>query len=138
MSFDLAIWANDAVQSKADAAELYASLCDDPSAVYDALPASTGIESFYKELTALHPEIDDVPVEEIDNTALCPWSVAFDRSERHLLVCAVWSKAEYVETLVLALARKHGLAVFDPQDGSIHLAGEPDTGTKARPWWKFW
>ena len=138
MSFDLAIWANDATRSAAEAAELYASLCDDLPSVYDSLPESAGIESFYEELTSLHPEIDDVPVEEIENTDLCPWSVAFDRSDKHILICAVWSKADYVGNLVLTLAQKHGLAVFDPQDGSIHLSGDSDTRRTTRPWWKFW
>ncbi|MBP7867807.1 MAG: hypothetical protein KA419_17895 [Acidobacteria bacterium] len=125
MSFDLAVWSKNAVASPAEAGELYARLCDDPSGVYDDLPASRGIETFYRELTAQHPEIDDVPEEEIDNTDLCPWSIAFDRSDKHILLCAVWSKADYVENLVRTLAEKHDLALFNPQTGTLHLLRHP-------------
>jgi len=137
MSFDLAVWAQEAVASRDDAETLYLQLCNDPPLAYDRLPSSAGIEAFYQELTSMHPQIDDIPEEEIDNSDLCPWSIAFDRSDKHILMCSVWSKADYVESLVRSLAFKHGLAMFNPQIGALHLATQP-SAAPTRSWWKFW
>lgn len=57
----------------------------------------------------------------IDNHDLCRWSCAFDRSPSHLIMCCIWSKSEYVASLVIELAAKHELAVFDPQSETINF-----------------
>jgi len=132
MSFDLGVWPESAAKSDKEAAELYQILCEDLPSVYDKLPNCHAINSFYRELTELHPEIDDIPEKEIDNTELCPWSVAFDRSDKHIHMCAVWSRAKYVEEIVLSLGKKHGLSVFNPQTGKLHLPNSD------KAWWKFW
>ncbi len=137
MSFDLAVWPIAAVSNDNDAVALYRTLCDSPEEAYEGLPESTGINAFYTELTARHPELDDVPDDRVDDMDFCPWSIAFDRSDRHLLMCAVWSKATYVEEIVRTLAVKHGLAVFDPQSEKLYLPGKQSTGVD-RPWWRFW
>ncbi|MDD4888759.1 MAG: hypothetical protein PHU85_02420 [Phycisphaerae bacterium] len=138
MSFDLAVWHPSRRMTNREALEVYKRLCaGDRSGVED----SPAVDSFYKELVAIHPEIDDVPDDKIDDSDYCPWSVAHDRSPGHVVMCCVWSKAEYCAALIERLARKHGLAMFDPQ-GSIIVY--PDAGanghqTKPRkPWWKFW
>src|SRR5215475_7809838 len=116
MSCDYAVWHTQSRLTNAEAARLYHALCNgDTSGV---LPSSA-IAAFYSEITSLHPEIDDVPEDRIDDQNYSPWSAAFDRSAGHLIVCCVWPKAEYVAGLVRALARKHGLACFDPQSGTI-------------------
>ena len=35
----------------------------------------------------------------------------------------MWSKAEYVDKMRRTLARKHGLAIYDPQSGHGQLSG---------------
>lgn len=131
MSCDFAVWHTEARLSNAEAIRVYHALCNGDTS---AVSSSASIDAFYSEITALHPEIDDIPEEAIDDHDLCPWSVAFDRSQGHLIMCCVWSKAEYVGELVLQLATKHGLAMFDPQS---ELIVYPDTSEK-RPWWHFW
>ena len=116
MSYDMAVWNTSRRLTDAEAGTLYGQLCD---SVVDGVTPHPAIEAFYSELTAKHPEIDDIPEERIDDTDYCPWSIAFDRSPGHLIMCCVWSKAEYVDGFVRQLARKHGLAVFDPQSGKI-------------------
>ena len=69
------------------------------------------------------------------DTNLCPWSVAFDRSDGHIIMCCVWSKADYVGELVKDMAAKHGLAFYDPQSDRLMYAGENAT---PKPWWKLW
>jgi hypothetical protein len=122
MSYDLAVWNTSHRLTNAEAGVMYGQLCD---SVTDGVSPHPAIEGFYTELTAQHPEIDTVPDERIDDTDYCPWSIAFDRSPGHLIINCVWSKAEYVDRLIRQLARKHGLAVYDPQSGKIRY---PDSG----------
>jgi hypothetical protein len=53
-------------------------------------------------------------------------------------MCCVWSKASYVHELVQVLARKHGLALYDPQseratypDGSTGGSAKTDMSRSA-------
>lgn len=132
MSCDYCVWYTTARLSVAEAGKLHARLCEGDAAGVEAHP---GIDAFYKELTAQHPDIDDIPPDQVDNTDLCPWSVAFDRSDGHIIMCCVWPKADYVGELVSRLASKHELVFYDPQSGRVIYPGEVQA---AKPWWKFW
>jgi hypothetical protein len=121
MSCDYAVWHTQERLSSTEALGLYHALCDGHTS--GVLP-DAAIDAFYAELTSLHPELNDVPEERIDDHDLCPWSNQIDRSPGHLILCCVWPKAEYVQGLVLSLARKHKLAIFDPQTAEIYY---PDT-----------
>ena len=112
MSCDFAVWYPDRHLTDEQAGVVYHLLCEGES---DGVAPHPAIDAFDQEITARHPEIDDVPEEQLDNTELCPWSIAFDRAPGHLMMCCVWSKADYVERLVKELACKHGLAVFGPR-----------------------
>ena len=132
MSCDYSVWHTTSRLSSAEAGQLHVRLCEGDASGVAPHPA---IDAFYKELTAQHPEIDDVPEDQADNTDLCPWSVAFDRSEGHITMCCAWSKADYVRDLVSRLAAKHGLAFYDPQSERVVYPGDPEP---RKPWWKFW
>ena len=95
---------------------MYARLCDGDTSGVVAHP---GVEAFYKELTARHPEIDTIPEERIDDHDYCPWSCKLDYSPGHVIMPCVWPKATYVGQLVEELARKHCLAVYDPQSDRV-------------------
>jgi hypothetical protein len=117
MSYDLAVWYPDRLLSAEQALTQYDELCDEN---ISGLKLHPSIDAFYKELSNIHPEIDDVPEDKLDDVIFSPWSVAHDRSDRHIIMCCVWSRADYVHEFVLNLANKHGLAVFDPQLTKIH------------------
>jgi hypothetical protein len=90
-------------------------------------------------LTEKHPEIDTVPEDRLDDHEYCPWSAALDRSPGHVIMPCVWSKADYVTGLVHELARKHGLAVYDPQSDRVTYPDEATSpGDGKRRWWKVW
>jgi hypothetical protein len=136
MSCDFAVWFPSKRLTHAQAGALYSQLCEGNTAGVKTAPA---VDAFYEEITAKHPELDDVPDDRIDDKDLCPWSVPFDRSPGHLIMSCVWSKASYVEDLVRELARKHGLAVFDPQSGTVIYpespkAPSPPSGSPMRFW----
>jgi hypothetical protein len=116
MSCDLGVWYPQKRIGNKEAGELYARLCDGDSSGVVRHPA---IDAFYAELTARHPEIDAIPKERIDDHDYCPWSCKIDHSPGHVIMSCVWSKATYVGQLVRDLARKHGLAVYDPQSDVV-------------------
>lgn len=133
MSCDLGILSLERRLTNEEASGLYGLLCDGETS---GVKPSDAIDEFYKELTEKHPEIDDIPEEEIDNTDLCPWSIAFDRSPGHLIISCVWPKSDYVYELVAELARKHGLAIYSPQAEIIVYPDGSEGNPK--PWWRFW
>ena len=136
MSCDHGVWFPHKRVSDQEAGLLYAQLCEGD--LTGVLP-NPAVDSFYEELTARHPEIDTIPDDRIDDHDYCPWSCALDRSEGHVIMPCVWSKADYVSQLVHELGKKHGLAVYDPQSGKISYPdnGQNQTNT-GKPWWQFW
>ena len=131
MSCDYGVWSSEPRLSNKEAGELYIRLCEGQPT---SLPASPAIAAFYVELTAKHPEIDDVSEDQLEDKDLCPWSCAFDRSDGHVIMCCIWPKAEYVGQLVEGLAAKHGLAFYDPQSERVRYPGQAES----KPWWKLW
>ena len=115
MSFDLGVWFSSRPMNNEEAAARYVALCDGNT---DDIEANPAVAAFVTELTGLHPQIDDVPDEDVDD---CPWNCAFDVSEGHVIMPMSWSRCEEVALLVLQLAQKHGLICFDPQSGEVHL-----------------
>jgi len=139
MSWDIAVWHTETELTDEEAASLYEALCNKDTS---GVTASPGIDAFYAELTALHPEPDNIAEEKIDDHDLCPWSYGFDRSPAHLLMTCMTSKAEDVLDLVLKLAKKHDVAVYDPQskivinpDDNIGLPKERETVPGGEGFW---
>jgi len=122
MSYDLAIWFPNQILSDEQAYQQYRKLCDED---ISGLTSHPSIGRFYLELYKIHPEVDDVPDDKIGDFDFCPWSVEHDLSDRHLMLSCVWSHANHVHDLILGLARKYGLAVFDPQLLNIHYPTDP-------------
>ncbi|KQV94567.1 hypothetical protein [Rhizobacter sp. Root1221] len=133
MSCDYSVWHTNTPLTSVEAGRLHARLCEGDTSGVAAHP---GIAAFYAELTAKHPEIDDLPEDQVDDAELCPWSIAFDQSDGHIIMCCVWSKADYVGSLVSSLATKHGLAFYDPQSERVVYPGIAQEAP--RPWWKVW
>lgn len=126
MSFDLGVRYPQQRIGNKEAGELYVRLCaGDTSGVLPHL----AIDAFYTDLTGKHPEIDTIPEGKIGDYDYCPWSCKLDRSPGHVIMSCVWSKATYVDRLVQDLARKHGLAVYDPQDDEV-IYPDGSTGSK--------
>ena len=132
MSCDHAVWFPTTKISNAEAGKLYIALCEGDTS---GVSPHSAIDLFYDELVAKHPEIDEISDEQIDDHDLCPWSIAFDRSPGHIIMCCVWSKADYVSELLRSLANKHGLALYDPQSECVYHPGDDNA---KKPWWKIW
>jgi len=127
MSFDLGVWYPQKRIPNSEAMKLYVRLCDGDTSGVVPHPA---IHAFYAELTTKHPEIDTIPEERVDDHDYCPWSSRLDYSPSHVIMSCVWSKATYVHQLVRELARKHRLALYDPQSEEV-IYPDGSTGAKA-------
>lgn len=135
MSYDLGVWYPHERLSDGEAGRLYVGLCEGKVQNPKPHPA---VDASYQELTAKHPEMDTVPDDKVDDVDYCPWSSALDRSPGHVIMGCVWARAEYVDRFVRELARKHGLAVFDPQQGTISYPRASGGASAKKHWWKFW
>ena len=138
MSYDLAVWYPTTRMSNQEATQVYINLCENDTSGVAPNPA---VDAFYQELVGIHPEIDDVPDDKLDDTDYCPWSIAHDRSPGHVIMCCAWSKSEYCLDLIWGIAQKHGLALFDPQSETIVYpdgSSGDEALAKKKPWWRFW
>jgi hypothetical protein len=133
MSFDLGVWYRQNRLANKEAGELYVRLCDGNTSGVVPHPS---VDALYAELIAGHPEIDTIPKEKIGDYDSCPWNCKLDHSRAHVIMCCVWSKATDVGRLVQNLARKHGLAIYDPQSDVVAYP-DGSAGTKANggPLW---
>jgi hypothetical protein len=134
MSFDLSVWYSSQPVGPEEGGPFHVALCEGH---HDGLESSPRVRRFVDELIARYPQIDDVPEDKVDE---CPWTIAFDQSEGHVIMCIAWSRAEEMKSIVHGLADKHGLVCYDPQADEVHNppGREPSPQKKSRPWWKFW
>jgi hypothetical protein len=118
MSWNCAVWHSNYVKNKEEAENLYLKLCEGDTSL---IGPTQRIQEFYEELTEKHPEIDDIDDHEAGDLELCPWSVAFDKSEGHIIMSCKLSKAEYVNALVQEYAKKYELSFYEPQNKTFIL-----------------
>lgn len=115
MSHDVCVWYPHRKLTKDEAAALFLQLIEGDTS---GVQSHASLDAFYKELTSLHPEIDDDPSEE------CPWAMEFERSPGHILMSVSWSRAEEMFEVICELATKHGLAVIETeQENPIYPDG---------------
>lgn len=113
MGWNCAVWHSNSIKNKEDAEKLYNKLCKGDTSL---IGPTQRIQDFYEELTERHPEVDDVSDEEISDLDLCPWSTAFDKSEGHIIMSCLYSKADYINDYVQELAKKYELSFYEPQN----------------------
>ncbi|MCA9193049.1 MAG: hypothetical protein KDB03_14845 [Planctomycetales bacterium] len=109
MSYDIGVWHASRPITTQEAVDIFSRLGE--ANLRDAEP-HPGVEAFLKELTLRYPQIDDWAEKDID---ACPWSVAFDYSDCHVLMCLSYSRVNEVVPFVKELAAKHDLVCFNPQ-----------------------
>ena len=115
MSFDLAVWLESTTAEEAP--RKYAELIALESSVLQRHPRAV---AFHRELTARYPELADVPAAELDS---CPWSTTLTVADDGVVMSMSWSCSDAVVEYVQALTRRHGLVLYDPQDGTAYPPG---------------
>jgi hypothetical protein len=116
VSYDLAVWHEPAGIAADQATHKYAQLINEESGA-ETDPMHPQVAAFYRRLTARYPELDRLPIDEVDRS---PWSTRLAVTSTAVVMSMVWSCADEVGPHVRSLADQHGLVVFDPQNESVH------------------
>ncbi|MDX3195886.1 hypothetical protein PV458_46440 [Streptomyces sp. MN03-5084-2B] len=115
MSFTLAVWRETAAVTAAEATRKYLELTAlEPGALPDGLRAV----AFRRELTARYPVPSGAPGDELPDS---PWSAEPAVLGDAVLMSMGWSTPDVVVVFVQELAERHGLVLYDPQDGAVYL-----------------
>ncbi|MBB5084182.1 hypothetical protein [Nonomuraea endophytica] len=115
MSFDLAVWFEDEPITPMRATAKFLDWCEEPSEDHSSPDPRAEVAAFLDELTARYPDLT------ADNYAGSPWAEPLTVAEDIVLASAVFPRAAEVCRTVFELAGRHGLLVFDPQSGSLHV-----------------
>jgi len=118
MSYDLGVFYTERPLTDEQAGERYTAYCEEQD-LGPFIEPSPRVAAFVRELTDDYPQIDDVPEEDLE---ACPWSIAFDISEGHVLMSMTYFWAPDMSDVITGLADKHGLVCFNPQSGKILTA----------------
>ncbi len=113
MSYDLAVWYASQPITIKEAEDIYDRLLDDD---LTALEPHPGVQAFLAELTSHYPQIYDWNDDDIGN---CPWSIAFDQSDRYVTMCMVYSRTNELVPFIENLATKHDLVCYNPQSSRV-------------------
>lgn len=116
MDWNCAVWHSNYVKNKEEAKKLYEKLCKGDTSL---IGPTQRIQDFYEELTNMHPEIDDVSEEDINNYSICPWKCTFDKSEGHIMMSYVDCEAEYIDSLIIKLAQKYELSIYNSKNNNF-------------------
>ncbi|MEA5367787.1 hypothetical protein VA596_50210 [Amycolatopsis sp., V23-08] len=115
MSFDLAVWHESTTAEEAP--RKYAELTTLEPEVLERHPRAV---AFHRDLTARYPELADVPADELGS---CPWATAMTVAGDGVVMSMSWSCSDAVVEYIQELARRHGLVLYDPQDGTAYPPG---------------
>jgi hypothetical protein len=119
MSFDLAVWHSSKRMTEEEAAQYYMTLCqrERPNAPQPLIEASSAVAAFVSELTAKYPDLSSFDDDTVDDAV---WNADLDVSPGHCIMTIGWPQSEEVAEFVVPLTAKHGLYLYDPQDGKIY------------------
>lgn len=108
MSFDLAVWREEAPITASAAQEKYLRFCD---GMLDG-EADPRVAAFVTDVAALFPYLKD-------DTESSPWSCDPWIGPDHIIMTIQYSRAGEVESAAGHLATEHGLVYYDPQRYSV-------------------
>lgn len=121
MSMTLILWKAPVVDDADEAKRLLRPWLDhEDTSRFEPSPDVTGV---YQRLREKYP---DDPSPESDLEDKCPWADTPIRASDRLLVLDIrWSADPQVLDDITALARLHGLVLYDPQGPDLHLPTDP-------------
>lgn len=132
MSFDLAVWHSTYALSGEAAGAVYQAVCEGTDLPRDgSIAPSSRITAFIAELDSRFPDLDSLSDAEVDAS---PWASGFEYSDQHATFNIRWSAAKAMLAEFRALAARHELVLYDPQE---EVAYNPPS-LKSVPAWQFW
>jgi hypothetical protein len=127
MSYDLIVWKGPVTSSEDEARALVDRWHNDESGTFEP---SRDVSRFYDALMQRYPALESFSDEELRSAARPTyWAVTPERSDRIVDMSFSWSVPGEVIDDVMALARDHGLVLYDPQAPYVRLPDDDDEGT---------
>ena len=115
MSFDLAFWYESEPSSPERAAQIYYQLMDGKEGIVERHPA---LGEFYQEVIATYKDLTENMSDEDADAA--PWTAQVDYNQEYVATPIKWSRCQEVAPALVAIAARHGLTSYDPQDRVIY------------------
>lgn len=111
MSFDLAFWYERDPSSPEQAEQIYLQLVEGELGIVERNPA---LGEFYQEVIATNGDLTE------GGTDAAPWTAMVDHNEECIITPIAWSRCREVAPTLVAMATRHGLTSFDPQDRAVY------------------
>jgi hypothetical protein len=118
VSFDLAVWEGPKPQTDTDALAEFERLYAEHIGSGSNEAPSPAIREFVAAITTDHPDLTDLPDDEIDEGVWSDGPLINNARGPFFYFGIVWSRAEDVAPTVARIAAKRGLVCFDPQAGT--------------------
>jgi hypothetical protein len=111
MSFDLTFWYESEPSSPERAAQIYDQLADEELGIVERNHA---LDEFYQEVISVYEDITEENAEE------SPWTSPVYHNDECVIANIAWSRHKEVGPALIAMAARHGLTSYDPQDRVVH------------------
>jgi hypothetical protein len=115
VSFDLLVWNPGRRIDESDAQREYEVLAQRLESEGSVDPR---LAAFMEELAAQFPGIESCVND--DDYDHCPWADEFGNPASFAILCMRWGWQKEPSRVIVELARKHGLTVYDPQSYELH------------------
>jgi hypothetical protein len=112
VSFDLYLWGEPIPKNQKEGLEIYLSLGETSEPVVNPCPR---LDNFLADLLVLHPKLEDLPDDEVDEKGV--WSMSPEIEDGWISLTISKSRLAVVTDDVVRLAEKYKLVLFDPQFG---------------------
>jgi hypothetical protein len=130
MSFDLFVWKGPIPQTGDEAADMVEAHYDRDQSVF--LP-SDDLAKFHRAVLARWPSVDGLSDGGRLSAVMLPWSFPDRVPDQIMEINLPFEVKPDVLADLLALAREHGLVVYDPQGPTVY-AHQESGPNRGRPW----
>ena len=129
MSFDLAVLSATKPLQPDAARHAYERLAAG-DAWDSVLAPDPRIDDFVKDINRRWPQPKEVAEDRLDSL---PWAADFEITPASVMTLVRWDRAEEMSGAVIETAKKHGLYIFDPQEGVLYMPSGEHERVTPRP-----
>ena len=123
MSFDLIFWYECEPSTLEQATQIYDQLTEEDIGIVERNPV---LGDFYQEVLSRYEDLTE------ENADGSPWTSPVYSNEECVITNIVWSRHKEVGPALIAIAARHGLTSYDPQDRIIYYPSGRRDSVKER------
>jgi hypothetical protein len=126
MSFDLIFWYEREPSTPEQAAQIYDKLTDEEVGIVERNPV---LSDFYHEVIATYQDMYENMTEE--DAKVVPWTAEVYHNAECVITPISWWRCKEVGPALIALAARHGVTTYNPQDRIIYYpSGQSAQGVR--------